>query len=66
MSRIGGGVFRPLLHKIDADADDMRFNGRHLWWSRCQNLCVLLPPDKQLEKWAFICGKCFPDGLQKP
>jgi hypothetical protein len=61
MSRVGGGVFRPLLHKIDDDADDMRFNGCHLWWSRCLNLCVLLP-NEQLEKRG-CCRRCFPDEL---
>jgi hypothetical protein len=64
MSRVGGGVFRPLLHKVDDDADDMWFDGHHLWWSRCRNLCVVLP-DERLEKWV-CCGKCFPDGLRKP
>jgi hypothetical protein len=64
MSWVGGGVFRPLLHEVADDADDMRFDGRRLWWSRCLSLCVVLP-DEQLEQWAFTCGKCFPDGLQK-
>jgi hypothetical protein len=59
MSRVGGGVFRPLLHQVADNADDMRFNGHHFWWSRCLSLCVVLPPDKQPEKWA-CCRKCFP------
>jgi hypothetical protein len=59
MSRVGAGVFRRLLHEVGDDADDMRFDGRHLWWSRCRSLCVVLPPGEQLGKWA-LCDTCFP------
>jgi hypothetical protein len=30
----------------------------------CLNLCIVLPPDEQLGKWAW-CGTCFPDATVK-
>lgn len=62
MSWIGGGFWLPMLHVLEDNARSDTLDGRRIWWSRCNHMCVVLPPD--LDRSSIrACWTCFPRGI---
>lgn len=63
---IAGGVFEPMLHRIEPGADTETLDDVRYWWAPapCRAMCIELPSNTDIRGFP-LCGKCFPHGLMR-
>lgn len=56
---LAAGVFRHMVHRVQADARTIRFDGLTYYVANCG--AVAVPTDEPRVDWS-MCRQCWPDG----